>query len=60
MARRWRILKKLTCDIDLAIAQRLLVKYGVFPGDYLRRSPGERAVVCAMLLDYDRRREEGE
>nr|DAW04660.1 MAG TPA: hypothetical protein [Caudoviricetes sp.] len=38
----------------------LLVKFGVFPGDYFRRSPGERAVVCAMLLDHIRRREEGE
>ena len=42
------------------MAQRLLVKYGIFPGDYLRRSPGERAVICAMFLDDSRRREEGE
>lgn len=42
------------------MAQELLVAFGIFPGDYLRRPPGERAVVCAMLIDYKRRREEAE
>lgn len=51
--------KKLTRRADLAAAQRLLVEHGVFPGDFLRRPPGERAVVCALLIDH-KRREEGE
>ena len=49
----------LTRRADLAAAQRLLVEHGVFPGDFLRRPPGERAVVCALLIDH-KRREEGE
>lgn len=43
---------------DLAVAERLLVSHGIFPGDYLRRPPGERAVICAMILDHKRREEE--
>lgn len=46
--------------MDLIVAQRLLLEHGIFPGDYLRRPPGERAVICAMLLDHNRRREEAE
>lgn len=46
--------------MELTVAQRLLVEFGIFPGDYLRRPPGERAVVCAMLIDNKRRREEAE
>lgn len=47
-------------SMDLVVAQRLLTEHGIFPGDYLRRPPGERAVICAMLLDDRRRREEAE
>lgn len=43
----------------MAVAQRLLIQHGIFPGDYFRRSPGERAVICAMFIDFERRREEG-
>ena len=43
----------------MAVAQRLLLEHGVFPGDYLRRPPGERAVIRAMLIDA-RRRKDGE
>ena len=47
-------------SMDLVVAQRLLTEHGIFPGDYLRRPPGERAVICAMLIDDKRRREEAE
>jgi hypothetical protein len=47
-------------SMDLIMAQRLLVEHGIFPGDYLRRPPGERAVICAMLIDHKKRREEAE
>lgn len=47
-------------SMDLVMAQRLLLEHGIFPGDYLRRPPGERAVICAMLVDDKRRREEAE
>lgn len=47
-------------SMELVTAQRLLLEHGIFPGDYLRRPPGERAVICAMLIDYKRRREEAE
>ena len=40
------------------MAERLLASFGTFPGDYLRRPPGERAVICAMYLDHKRREEE--
>ena len=46
-------------ELTRSAAQRLLVEHGVFPGDFLRRPPGERAVVCALLIDH-KRREEGE
>lgn len=39
--------KKLTRRADLAAAQRLLVEHGVFPGDFLRRPPGEPGRWCA-------------
>lgn len=45
---------------DWVAAQRLLLEHGIFPGDYLRRPPGERAVVRAMLIDHNRRRKDGE
>ena len=38
---------------DLITAQRLLVEHGIFPGDYLRRPPGERA----LLIDHRRRKD---
>ena len=38
-------------------AQRLLLEHGIVPGDYLRRPPGERALVRAMLIDAHRRKE---
>ena len=41
------------------MAQRLLIEHGIFPGDYLRRPPGELAVIRALLIDH-RRRKEGE
>lgn len=47
-------------SMELVMAQRLLIEHGIFPGDYLRRPPGERAVICAMLVDDKRRREEAE
>lgn len=47
-------------SMELVMAQRLLIEHGIFPGDYLRRPPGERAVICAMLIDDKRRREEAE
>lgn len=34
------------------------MKHGILPLDFLRRSPGERAAVFALLIDYNRRREE--
>lgn len=40
------------------MAERLLVSHGIFPGDYLRRPPGERAAICAMYLDHKSREEE--
>ncbi|WP_297718808.1 hypothetical protein [Intestinimonas sp.] len=39
------------------MAQRLLLDHGIFPGDFLRRPPGERAVVCALLIDHKRRKD---
>ena len=38
--------------------ERLLLQHGIFPGDYLRRPPGERILICALLLDDKRRKEE--
>ena len=52
-------LARVVPDLTRSAAQRLLVEHGVFPGDFLRRPPGERAVVCALLIDH-KRREEGE
>ena len=43
---------------DLVVAQRLL-EYGILPGDYLKRPPGERVLIRALLIDH-RRRKEGE
>ena len=40
---------------DLIAAQRLLVEHGIFPGDYLRRPPGERVLIRALLIDHRRR-----
>ena len=47
-------------SMELVMAQRLLIEHGIFPGDYLRRPPGEWAVICALLIDDKRRREEAE
>lgn len=44
---------------DLVVAQRLLLEHGIFPGDYLKRPPGERVLTRALLIDH-RRRKEGE
>lgn len=44
---------------DLVVAQRLLLEHGILPGDYLKRPPGERVLIRAMLIDH-RRRKEGE
>ena len=41
------------------MAQRLLLEHGIFPGDYLRRPPGERVLIQALLFD-NRRRKDGE
>ncbi len=38
-------------------AQRLLLDHGVLPGDFLRRPPGERVLVCALLIDHKRRKD---
>ena len=42
---------------DLITAQRLLVEHGIFPGDYLRRPPGERVLIRALLIDHRRRKD---
>lgn len=47
-------------SMALVMAQWLLVEHGIFPGDFLRRPPGEQAVICAMLIDHNRRREEAQ
>ena len=44
---------------DLVVAQRLLLELGILPGDYLKRPPGERVLIRALLIDH-RRRKEGE
>lgn len=44
---------------DLVVAQRLLLEHGILPGDYLKRPPGERVLIRALLIDH-RRRKEGE
>ena len=41
------------------VAQRLLLEHGIFPGDYLRRPPGERILIQELLIDH-RRRKDGE
>ena len=41
----------------LITAQRLLVEHGIFPGDYLRRPPGERVLIRALLIDHRRRKD---
>ena len=41
----------------MAVAQRLLIEHGVFPGDYLRRPPGERVLIRALLIDHQRRKD---
>ena len=42
---------------DQITAQRLLVEHGIFPGDYLRRPPGERVLIRALLIDHRRRKD---
>ena len=51
--------KKRASRADLIAAQRLLMEHGVLPGTFLRLPPGERALVCAMMIDYKRQKEEG-
>ena len=41
--------------IDYCI--QTLVDHGIFPGAYFRLPPGERILVCALLIDHKRRKD---